>query len=477
MSWEKGDIVSITAGTGCGKSYFIKNTLYDLSKQNGKRILMLIHRRNCVRQFKEEIKRDGKEGSIVISTYQQIESGNKNFVNMSTFDYIVCDEFHYFLSDSSFNRYTDISFKKIMSQQHAILIMMSATAWDIQRYIENKYTKKKIIPYSVPKDFSFIRSLTFFNKTESLGVIAQHILNDPSKCKGAFFVQSAKQAYGLYHQFKRHSMFCRGGNDTSTPFDRNKLKELLINEKFNDRLLFTTACLDAGVNIVDPSLTKIVVQMDDLSSLLQCIGRKRIQNQDDKIDLYIQTVDNNHLLAKCRLMERKIEMARYLKEFGSDMYIEKYYKEIDPANIIYDEKGTSGQVIKVINEMMYYKINSDINEYRYMLSLGKYGYCARVARLLDMYDESVGEYKYKMLPENYNLETYLEENVHKYLYTTEAKGELIRLLNTVSGKQQLKSLAAVNISLVERRLKYRVVLCDVKHNEKRFRYAWKIERR
>ena len=44
--WSPGDVITIKAGTGAGKSYFIKNILYAFAKKNHKKILMLIHRTN-----------------------------------------------------------------------------------------------------------------------------------------------------------------------------------------------------------------------------------------------------------------------------------------------------------------------------------------------------------------------------------------------------------------------------------------------
>ena len=58
--WTTRDIVIISAGTGTGKSYFIKNSLYQYAKENNKKILFLIHRTNCTSQFQSEIERDGK---------------------------------------------------------------------------------------------------------------------------------------------------------------------------------------------------------------------------------------------------------------------------------------------------------------------------------------------------------------------------------------------------------------------------------
>lgn len=40
--WKTDEIVIIETGTGAGKSYFIKNVLYEYAKSQGKKILFLI---------------------------------------------------------------------------------------------------------------------------------------------------------------------------------------------------------------------------------------------------------------------------------------------------------------------------------------------------------------------------------------------------------------------------------------------------
>ncbi len=59
--WTQDKIVFIEAGTGKGKSHFIKNTLYNYAKENGKKILLLSNRTNLLNQniyelAQEEIK-------------------------------------------------------------------------------------------------------------------------------------------------------------------------------------------------------------------------------------------------------------------------------------------------------------------------------------------------------------------------------------------------------------------------------------
>ena len=117
--WNLGDIITIKAGTGVGKSWLIKNLLYDIAKSENKKILMLIHRSNCTEQFIDEIVRDNKTDVIDIKTYQKLEYKElKSYFNdLSEYKYIVCDEFHYFMSDASFSKTTDMSFDLIKMHQ------------------------------------------------------------------------------------------------------------------------------------------------------------------------------------------------------------------------------------------------------------------------------------------------------------------------------------------------------------------------
>ena len=95
-NWHNGEAVLISAGCGAGKSYFIKNILYAKARQQDKKILMLIHRSNCVNQFQMEIEKDNKTDVIDIKTYQSVEfqiikNGNYSFGDYS---YIVSEPVH-----------------------------------------------------------------------------------------------------------------------------------------------------------------------------------------------------------------------------------------------------------------------------------------------------------------------------------------------------------------------------------------------
>ena len=196
-AWTTTDTIFITAGTGGGKSYFIKNTLYDVAKNLDKKILFLIHRINCVNQFEYEIVNSQKTDVIDIRTYQHLEHGAKT--NLSAYDYIVCDESHYFFSDALFSNTTDISLNKILKQEHATKIFMSACGDYTKGYL--KHIKKiDVKEYDIPVSYDFISELIFYNSDKSLDEIVKKIIK--SKKKAILFINKLEEAYALYSKYK-----------------------------------------------------------------------------------------------------------------------------------------------------------------------------------------------------------------------------------------------------------------------------------
>lgn len=343
--WEIGSNILVSAPMGAGKSYFCKNTLYELAKEVNGRILMLIHRSNCVEQFKYEIERDGKADVIDVRTYQSLEYGSlhntKNQINLSDYKYIVSDEFHYFFNDSSFNNKTAISFQMIMNSTDTIHIFMSATGEHMTRYME-KYIKennlKEAIEYEIPFDFSFIRQLTFFHKDVTMEEFIKEGIEQGDK--GIFFIQSAEKAYKLYSKFKKHCVFnCSANNKKYYKYvDEDTIKNILKNERFEEQFLITTSCFDAGINIIDREVKHIVIDIVDIGSLIQCMGRKRIQDKEDDVNIYIKIINNQKLAGLRRSIQQKVEMADfYIKsDYSVEQLLKKYPRENDVNNILYN---------------------------------------------------------------------------------------------------------------------------------------------
>jgi len=444
--WNLGDIITIKAGTGVGKSWLIKNLLYDIAKSENKKILMLIHRSNCTEQFIDEISRDNKSDVIDIKTYQKLEYKElkQYFNDLSEYKYIVCDEFHYFMSDASFSKTTDMSFDLILSQTSAIKIFMSATGDQMKRFInENKGIET--IDYELPIDFDFIEDLSFFHNDEMLDMFMDEIITRNEKA--IFFIQSAKKAYELCKKYKDYCLFncSKHNSDYYKYVDKTKIKEMLKSERFEELILITTTCMDAGVNLVDEEIKHIVCEVEDTGTLIQCIGRKRIQSDEDKIHLYIKIISNNSLGGKETQLKKKIHMANFLKEHTVKEFIAEFPRQYDYSNIVYDDvvaednKGT-----KRINGLMFFKCEEDLEEILTIKGYGKYGYC-------EYLKEIFGVENYRVIEEQNAIDElikYLDRIVGKRLFKDEQKELAVKVDIKRNGKL-MKSYDTLNSGFIE----------------------------
>lgn len=482
-SWNKCDIITIEAGTGQGKSYFIKNNLYALAKKDNKKILMLIHRTNCVNQFQMEIERDNKTDVIHIKTYQSLEYSyiRQREINLSEYQYIVCDEFHYHMQDATFNKFTDISLNMILEQTNAIRIFMSATGDNVRKYITN-YKKHDVIPYSIPANYDFISNLIFFNKDETMDKFIEQAVKENKKA--IFFIQSAEKAFKLYNKYKEYCLFnCSKTNSNGyyKYVDTDKINEMLINECFEELILITTTAMDTGVNIIDKDLTQIVTDIKDIGTLIQCIGRKRLQDMNDKIELYVKTINNKQLGGMSTQLRRKLERAKYLRTTSAHEYMIKYPRDYDKWNIIYNDfvEGDKGLSTLRINELIYFKCTID-GALIDMMKKEEFGYCKYLARLFGFYDADMG-YQYTLIEENddkMKLEEYLEEIVGEVMLTVANRKELIEKINVKQNGKVLKSLDILNSALREQGLDYYIKQFETSKMEngkkKNYKSAWKV---
>lgn len=483
--WKNGDIVTISAGCGAGKSYFIKNVLYARAKAEGKKILMLVHRTRCSTQFELEIRADKKTDVIDIKTYQSIEFSllNCKDISFSAYSYIVSDEFHYFIEDSDFNCYTDLSFDIIINYQNAVKIFMSATG-DTMLDMMNKFVKRKqeLYTYTIPPDYTHFRSLHFFYQQDTVTALAYRLKK--ANKKTIFFIQSVDDAYELYSKFKDCALFLCGINSSSgkrhiNDIDEEKIEQMLVNQRFDELFLITTTCFDAGANIIDAELHTVVADVKNYSSLIQCLGRKRSQDVNDTLDIFIKAVSNKQLGGMRSKRIEGLKRADFLLQYGTRKYVEKYPRD-DNLNkwhnaLIYDEpmsKRNKNTCTKKVNQMMYEKYKLDIKLCDEMKRIGYPQYIAHslqfgngFGRYYNFYEEGQLNDYLEMLVENKNV-----------MLTAEDKKQLIEIMNVKHNGKLLKSCNSLNAALKEKKYKYRIQEEDVYINKKRYRHAWNIVR-
>lgn len=143
----RGVINLIKADTGTGKTDFVINKLATQAKSEGEKVVVLVNRNLLKKQLLQRIFElkimSGEETNVSVFTYQEIENDGKAASEkkreIRDSRYIVCDECHYFWSDSLFNPGTQHSFDFLVSlySDHAVTFM-SATPERIKTLIEVK---------------------------------------------------------------------------------------------------------------------------------------------------------------------------------------------------------------------------------------------------------------------------------------------------------------------------------------------------
>lgn len=135
---EKGNNYLIGSEMSSGKNYWVRNVLLPYALDKRKRTLVLSHRRenfdqqkNYLEEYHQECLRQFLGGMFELKTYQAFQKMIKrNDPMINSYDYIVCDEAHYFVSDSSFNSKTEIAFNFLDDNKSAVKFFMSATVID-----------------------------------------------------------------------------------------------------------------------------------------------------------------------------------------------------------------------------------------------------------------------------------------------------------------------------------------------------------
>ena len=329
LTWVNMKLVLFAAGTGKGKTHFIVSMMAkDLPD---KKILYLVNRKRLADEV--NIRIEGLEAeNITLSTYQHIEKDVMAAFHLAEYDFIVCDECHYFISDSVFNDKTYYSFDEIMNargckvfmtatpqvvfsmladSKHKIESISDGTTYfmeyedydyDDLRYfvpelrlyqacpgahistsalLKEKYKIDEFMFYSViPPLESSIEKLIIYSSDEEL---EQYLKKTADNAKILIFmskITGSEKRRGLT-QWKEY--FEAQGKSASIAFSeqtenrnsknyKNEAKEtqkkLIENKKFDTDVLLTTTVLDNGIDIIDDSLKYIVCDLAEINPVI-----------------------------------------------------------------------------------------------------------------------------------------------------------------------------------------------------------------
>lgn len=336
-SWRNGSIVLITAQTGKGKTHFVLNTLLQYVIENNGYIFYFVNRKLLKKQIENDILSKEIELSqndiyilsnyIKVYTYQSIENENKHIEiknkilefekeykrkrDIMLDDYyfnifFIYDECHYFYCDSNFNAKTELSYyhlRNIIYNKYGynknngfsyIEIFMSATIEQMKNIIYNhnnndndtfcfSRSRNAIKQYDCNLDYSYVN----MNILDSKERIPDLIKNSTEKW--LIFIDNknyGKKLMNILENNKIDVIYIDTdyNNDDDSRETVNNITENYLSEK---KVIISTSVLDNGVSIKDEQLRNLIILVDNKETFLQMIGRIRINNNDDKVNLYI----------------------------------------------------------------------------------------------------------------------------------------------------------------------------------------------
>lgn len=388
--WKRGQTIYLTSPTGSGKTTFIFDFLLPYFVENNMKILYLVNRKVLKKQLKKKISNLPVELSdyIHVETYQTLEekiideskdlstheyaSGYMHgvadcaqFFNipceemelppevcvseifpsmnyLDSFDCVVCDECHYFLVDSNFNKNTILSFNFIRKHfGHKLTIFISATIADFKKYVDdflpfgsknrtNWFGKKYSFftfpsklemfedykkEYTCDRNYDYI-DLQFLHKRSD-------VANIISKNEGRWlvFVDSKKYGKELKREIDKINKEQDGQNITAAfvtsdyELDEESFEQvssIVDEERQTADVLISTSVLDNGINLADANLRNIIIMADNETEFIQMLGRRRVDNQ--RIKVYAVLYEKGHFQNRINMNNNRMKVG---KEFNA----------------------------------------------------------------------------------------------------------------------------------------------------------------
>lgn len=301
--------VFIQTPTQSGKTRFFFDFLswfMEMGKVKTKKILFLVSRKALLKKVQEDIKRFAAKNYMVaidiiqcveLTTYQHIEFClGKSSGWHGDYDYIFCDEAHYFLNDSSFNPNTFASYRWLLNTS-GVKVYMSATLENTKNQIimdtglkkydpsQRVHTNWEYIEYTISADYTQYE--IFYFREE--GIIPKLIGLYPNEKWGIFLTSKRKGAVlkKELDNLQTYSTSFVDAEFADNHASKAEMENIVTRECFDRQILIATPVLDTGINLFDKTLKNIIVMSNTPETFIQMLGRKRRLSEDEKIRLFI----------------------------------------------------------------------------------------------------------------------------------------------------------------------------------------------
>lgn len=466
--FKNGQNYLIGSEMSSGKSSWVRNVLLPYALDKNKKTLILTHRTINNKQqdrylldYKKDCIRNFMGGMFELNTYQQFERKIKrnDFEYLNQFQYIVCDEAHYFTKDSSINNNTHISFSWLNNNENAIKIFMTAT-YDSLFYLP--FRNELITIKEANYENNNINGLWRYEKDETILSLIDDKVNNNSKVlifhnnieNGELFKNSLSCKTALLHS---------GNKETSEEY-----LSIIHNNKFNCQVLNTTSLMSEGTEIKDKSVETIVINsIVDLEHFVQSPSRIR----ENRIEVYYKRVTQRQLLCKIRALEKQLFYYDEFVTLGEIEFVKEYGLEVIDKRMKAFYLDT---VIDPVSKQSYTRLATHLTN----LANLRYQY--------DCYNEILEKGFEKMLKKYfpnvvfYDLEELVRQNfikadiIERYIDKKLYKQDQKTLINIICNKYKLKAkngttsigLKVINGYFEDNNIEYKIESKRVKENNK-----------
>lgn len=301
-----GKKVIIVAPTGIGKTTFVLRAILPYLREKGKKLLIICNRKLLRQQYlfalvqKYESYEDLR-ASVDIKTYQEIatEVHNSQSAEMLFEGYavVVCDEAHYFYSDSDFNGFGTYGLLQIIVRagMGKEMIFMTATADEVKpllkETIQNCFTKHRLksgewkkyegcseiieLDYSMYADYDRFSCVAVWDEEDLCSILVE------TPAKTVVFIDSKSRGEEMLKKIldtgkvTQNQIAILNAQNIDDQANCEVVRNLTIAHKVLPKILITTSVLDNGVSIHDPDVENVVLITESRVSFLQMLGRIR----------------------------------------------------------------------------------------------------------------------------------------------------------------------------------------------------------
>lgn len=297
VNWQPNCLTFVNAPVGTGKTTFA-----ELLIKSGYSLILTNRTANAKALF-ERLSRKMWGTNFMVATYQSLVESNitPEYLDM-TFQYVICDEYHLFLSDSRFARENQRVYELLMKTKICKKIFISATSENMNRYIiRDMVNHQKLSQQELLYRCNFYFKNTSNQKIGTVyGFDNDEVIVDritKTDAKWMIFINTKSHGEKLRDTLKASGIevLLLSSEKKGTQDFANLVETEKISEKH--QVVISTTVLDSGINL--RNVDNMVVYLGFNEQIKQCVGRRRFDESDSSMDIYFYNESKSELDSAC----------------------------------------------------------------------------------------------------------------------------------------------------------------------------------